>query len=197
MSQRIAYYRVSTTDQSTEAQRHALLKDAGGEAFDEEFSDEGVSGSVVAANRPGFSRLLSHVRKGDTLYVYAVDRLGRDALDVQSTVRKLLEKGVSVEIRGLGRIAKGVGELILAVLAQVADMERQKITERTAAGREKAREALAATGKTHRGKESLGRPLAASPEAVKAWRQANSASIAKTAEEFKLSTATVKRYCAS
>lgn len=195
MSHRIAYFRVSTTDQSTEAQRHALLKDAGGDAFDVEFSDEGVSGSIPAADRPGFSRLLSHARTGDTLYVYAVDRLGRDALDVQATVRKLLEKGVAVEIRGLGRISKGVGELILAVLAQVADMERQKIIERTTAGREKAKEALAATGKTHRGKEGLGRPLAASPEEVKAWRQANSASIAKTAEHFKLSTATVKRYC--
>lgn len=197
MSQRIAYYRVSTTDQSIEAQRHALLKEAGAEGFDEEFSDEGISGSVPAANRPGFARLLSHIRKGDTLHVYAVDRLGRDALDVQATVRKLLDKGVAVEVHGLGRIAKGVGELILAVLAQVADMEKQRIIERTAAGRDKAREALAATGRTHRGKESLGRPVKADPEAVKAWRQANSASIAKTAEHFDLSTATVKRYCAA
>lgn len=196
MSQRIAYYRVSTTDQSIEAQRHALLKDANGEAFDHEFRDEGVSGSIPAADRPGFAELLRFIRKGDTLHVYAVDRLGRDALDVQATVRKLLDKGVAVEVHGLGRIAKGVGELILAVLAQIADMERQRIAERTAAGREKAREALAATGRTHRGKESLGRPLAASPEAVKAWRDANSASIAKTAEHWGLSTATVKRYCA-
>lgn len=194
MSQRIAYYRCSTTDQSIEAQRHALLKDANGEAFDHEFSDEGVSGAVPAAQRPGFAELLRFIRKGDTLHVYAVDRLGRDALDVQATVRKLLDKGVAVEVRGLGRIAKGAGELILAVLAQIGDMERQRIAERTAAGREKAREALAATGKTHRGKESLGRPLAADPEAVKAWRKANSASIAETAKHFELSPATVKRY---
>ena len=196
MSQRIAYYRCSTSDQSIEAQRHALLKDAGSEGFDEEFSDEGVSGSIPAADRPGFARLLSHVRKGDVIHVYAVDRLGRDALDVQATVRKLLDKGVAVEVRGLGRIAKGVGELILAVLAQVADMERQRIIERTAIGRAKAREALELTGKTHRGKESLGRPLRADPEAVRAWRKAHEASIAETAKEFKLSTATVKRYCA-
>lgn len=195
MSQRIAYFRCSTSDQSIEAQRHALLKDAGSEGFDEEFSDEGVSGSIPAADRPGFARLLSHVRKGDVIHVYAVDRLGRDALDVQATVRKLLEKGVAVEIHGLGRIAKGVGELILAVLAQVADMEKQRIVERTAAGREKAREALAATGLTHRGKESLGRPLQANPEAVRAWREVNKASIAQTAQHWGLSTATVKRYC--
>lgn len=189
---RIAYFRCSTSDQSIEAQRHAL-----GGKFKKEFKDEGISGAVPAAQRPGFAKLLAYVREGDEVCVYAVDRLGRDALDVQTTVRELLRRGVAVEVHGLGRIAQGVGELILAVLAQVADMERQRIIERTAAGREKARESLAATGRTHRGKESLGRPLAADPEAVKAWREANSASITKTAEHFRLSTATVKRYCAA
>lgn len=193
----IAYYRFSTSDQSIEAQRHVMLQDAGGKPFDHEFTDEGVSGATPAAQRPGFAELLKFIRKGDTLHVYAVDRLGRDALDVQATVRALLDKGVAIEVRGLGRIAKGVGELILAVLAQVADMERQRIAQRTAAGRETARAALAATGRTHRGKTSLGRPVAADPAAVRAWREANSASIAETAEHFGLSTATVKRYCAA
>ena len=92
MSQ-IAYFRVSTADQSIEAQRTAM-----GGVFDHEFQDEGVSGGVPAAQRPGFASLLSFVRKGDTLHVYAVDRLGRDALDVQATVRALLDKGVAVEV---------------------------------------------------------------------------------------------------
>jgi putative DNA-invertase from lambdoid prophage Rac len=163
---RIAYYRVSTGDQSVEAQRQAL-----GGTFDREFSDEGVSGSVLAANRPGFSALLSYVREGDTVSVFAVDRLGRDALDVQSTVRSLLEKGVTVDVQGLGPIGRGVGELILAVLAQVADMERQKIRERCDAGRVAAKAAIEATGRTHRGKESLGRPRAADGSVVAVWRR--------------------------
>ena len=189
---RIAYYRVSTGDQSIEAQRQALDG-----RFDREFSDEGVSGSVLAANRPGFSTLLNYVREGDTVSVYAVDRLGRDALDVQSTVRSLLEKGVTVDIHGLGPIGRGVGELILAVLAQVADMERQKIRERCDAGRVAARAAIKATGKTHRGKESLGRPRAADGSAVALWRRENRSSIRDTAGHFGLSAATVKRYCAA
>jgi putative DNA-invertase from lambdoid prophage Rac len=189
---RIAYYRVSTGDQSIEAQRQAL-----GGRFDREFSDEGVSGSVLAANRPGFSALLSYVREGDTVSVFAVDRLGRDALDVQSTVRSLLEKGVTVDVHGLGAIGRGVGELILAVLAQVADMERQKIRERCDAGRVAARASIEATGRTHRGKESLGRPKAADGSAVAGWRRENRASIKDTAEHFSLSAATVKRYCAA
>ncbi|MES2289685.1 MAG: recombinase family protein [Pseudomonadota bacterium] len=190
MTHRIAYYRVSTGDQSIEAQRDAM-----GGKFDQEHSDEGISGTVMAAKRPGFAKLLETVRKGDTVHVYAVDRLGRDALDVQSTVRHLIETGVTVDVHGLGPIGRGVGEIILAVLAQVADMERRKIVERTADGRATARRALAATGKTHRGKESLGRPKAKDAHAVAAWRRDNSASIKVTAEEFGLSPATVKRYC--
>jgi putative DNA-invertase from lambdoid prophage Rac len=187
---KIAYYRVSTGDQSIEAQRHEM-----GGGFDREFSDEGISGLTMAAERAGFSRMLDQVRPGDTLHVYAVDRLGRDALDIQATVRRLLDSGVSVHIHGLGLIARGVGEIILAVLAQVADLELRRIRERTAAGRATARVALAATGKTHRGKESLGRPRKADRNEVRVWRRANAASIKKTAMHFGLSEATVKRYC--
>lgn len=193
---RIAYYRVSTTDQSIEAQRHAL----GGDFF-KEFFDEGVSGAIPAAQRPGFGKLLGYVREGfigqgDELHVYAVDRLGRDALDVQATVHELIERGVTINVRGLGKLDGGAGKLILAVLAQIADMERARIAERTAAGRAMAREALAATGRTHRGKASLGRPKEADPAAVAAWRKETGASIAKTAAHWKLSASTVKRYCA-
>jgi putative DNA-invertase from lambdoid prophage Rac len=188
---RIAYFRVSTSDQSIEARRHAM-----GGTFDREFSDEGVSGGTMAADRPAFAKLLEMIREGDTLCVYAVDRLGRDALDVQATVRRLLDKGVAVEVHGLGTISRGVGELILAVLAEVADLERSRIAERTEAGRVAAREHLKATGRTHRGKESLGRPRAADGRQVAAWRRANGSSIKGTAEHFGLSLATVKRYWA-
>lgn len=192
MTHRLAYYRVSTADQSIEAQRAAM-----GGVFDQEFTDEGVSGGVMAADRPGFAAMLNAVRSGDIVHVYAVDRLGRDALDVQATVRRLLDAGVTVDVHGIGPIGRGVGELILAVLAQVAEMERRRIAERTEAGRQAARKALAETGRTHRGKESLGRPFAADAAAVAAWRKDNGASIAQTAERFGVSAATVKRYCAA
>lgn len=192
MSHRIAYYRVSTGDQSIEAQRAAM-----GGNFDQEFSDEGVSGGTLARDRADFAKLLSAIRKGDTLYVYAVDRLGRDALDVQGTVRDLMDKGVTVHIHGLGPVTGDIGKLILAVLAQIAEMERNKIKERCNSGRAAAREALATTGKTHKGKHGLGRkPLDEGPE-IAAWRTANKASIADTAKHFKISPASVKRYCAA
>lgn len=191
MSHRIAYYRVSTLDQSIEAQRAAMSG-----PFDQEFSDEGVSGGVLATDRPGFAAMAATLRSGDTVHVYAVDRLGRDAIDVQSTVRDLLAKGVSLQVHGVGPIGEGVGEIIIAVLAQLAALERRRIAERTSAGREAARKALTETGRTHRGKESLGRPYAADAGTVRDWRKAERASIAVTARHFGLSVATVKRYCA-
>lgn len=192
MSARIAYFRVSTKDQSIEAQRGAL-----GGSFDKEFQDEGVSGAVLAVDRPGFSAMLNFVREGDTVFVYAVDRLGRDAIDVQQSVRTLIDRGVSVHVHGLGVIAKGVGELILAVLAQVASMERARILERCEAGREVARASLAVSGKTHRGKSRLGRSPELDAHQVNAWRRKSGASISETAQQFGISPATVKRYCAS
>lgn len=192
MSQ-IAYYRVSSQSQSIDAQRSALSQ---GIQFDKEFSDEGISGAVPALHRPGFAAMMNYVREGDTLNVYAVDRLGRDAIDVQLTIKALLARGVTVHVRGLGPIAAGVGELIVAVLSQIADMERQRIKERTASGRELAKATLAATGKTHRGANSLGRPVKADAVGVKTWKEANKASISKTAAHFGLSESTVKRYCA-
>ena len=189
---RISYLRVSSFDQSVASQRNAL-----GGGFDKEFIDSGVSGAMLAKDRPAFAELLSYVREGDTVHLYAVDRLGRDALDVQSTVRALVQKGVTIEVLGLGQIGRGVGELILAVLAQVADMERVRIKERCAAGRDAGRLALASTGRTHRGKVSLGRTKIHDPKEVATWRRENKASISQTAANFQISVPTVKRYCAA
>jgi putative DNA-invertase from lambdoid prophage Rac len=193
MSHRIAYYRVSTGDQSIEAQRAAI---SAGKTFDREYADEGISGATMAASRPEFSKLLEQVRSGDTVHVYAIDRLGRDALDVQATVRRLVDMGVTVDVHSIGPIGKGVGELIIAVLAQVADMERNRIRERTESGRVAARKALAETGKTHKGKHGLGRKPVEGHGDIAAWRKANAASISTTAKHFGISPATVKRYCA-
>ena len=186
---RIAYYRTSTSDQSIESQRTAL-----GGPFDDEYKDEGVSGGTLAASRPEFSKLLSYIRTGDTLFVYAVDRLGRDAIDVQTTVRDLRAKGVTVHVHGLGPIVGDVGELIIAVLAQVASMEKARINERTAAGRLTAQESLERTGKTHKGKVSMGRPFGGDPEEVRSWKLENKASLSQTAKQFDLSLSTIKRY---
>jgi putative DNA-invertase from lambdoid prophage Rac len=189
---RIAYFRTSTGGQSIESQAHAM----GGD-FGKTFKDEGVSGGVMAAERPGFAELLKQVRVGDVVCVYAIDRLGRDAIDVQTTVKRLVDAGVTIDIRGIGALTGDVARLTLAIFAQLAEMERAKINDRTSAGRQAAKASLAATGKTQHGALSLGRPKAQDGVAVVAWRKANKSSIAETAAHFKLSAATVKRYCAA
>jgi putative DNA-invertase from lambdoid prophage Rac len=192
----IAYYRVSSHDQTIASQRDAMQKAHPSITFEREFADEGVSGATMAQDRAGFSALLAFIREGDTLYVPALDRLGRDGLDVQQTVARLHAKGVLLNIGGLGLVDNGpAGKLILAVLAQVAEMERARIKERTAAGREIARETFERTGKTHKGKASLGgAPKKASAQEVAEWRKATSSSLNQTAAHFGISKATVARY---
>lgn len=189
---RIAYYRVSTSTQSIEAQRSAM---AG--PFDKEFKDEGVGGHVLARDRNGFAEMMAYVREADTLYVYAIDRLGRDAIDIQQTVRLLRKKGVALDVRGLGVISGSVGDLIVAILAQIAEMERAIIRERTAAGRKLARKQLDTNGMTQNGAKSLGRPPARNAAEVRAWREENDASLLDTAKHFGISLSTVKRYLSS
>lgn len=166
MSQRIAYFRVSTTGQSIEAQRAEL-----GGNFDREFQDVGVSGAVLARQRPGMAELLAYARAGDTVYVYAVDRLGRDSIDVQQTVRTLLDKGVALHVHGIGPIAGEAGKLVLALLAPDCRDGARTVTERTQGGRKLARETLRDHWKNSP-KESVGRPFAPANEIV-AWRAAS------------------------
>ena len=191
---KIAYFRTSTRDQSIESQRHELWK-AVGSKFDKEFSDIGISGAVHAAIRPGFQMLMDYVREGDCLYVYSLDRLGRDAIDIQSTVKTLMEGGVVVNVHGLGPVGSGAGLIVVAVLAQIAELERQRIRDRTAAGIEAAKTSLKNTGLTQHGKTSLGRPKASDHDAIMSWRSTSKASISATAEHFGVSCATVSRAC--
>jgi putative DNA-invertase from lambdoid prophage Rac len=191
---RFAYYRVSSADQSIEAQRAELGFVLGKDAL--EFHDENVSGVIPMLKRPGFGAMAAKARDGDTICVAAVDRLGRDAIDIQTTVRARIDSGVIVDVKGLGPIGRGAGEIVLAVLAQVADMERRRIWERSQYGIKVAKASLLATGKTHNGKAGFGRPVSADAQTVAQWRREHDASISATARQFGIGVSTVKRYCA-
>jgi DNA invertase Pin-like site-specific DNA recombinase len=84
------YGRVSTKEQSTENQRLEIV--AAGYAVDYWFADEGVSGKVMAQQRPQFAKLLTQIRNGKTLVVSKLDRLGRDAHDVGGTIELLASR---------------------------------------------------------------------------------------------------------
>lgn len=199
----VYYLRVSTKDQSVDSQRTMLGIDDTTDP-DTVFMDEGVSGTVDALERPGFAQCARYLRKGDTLKVTALDRLGRNAVDVQQTFEALVSKGVVVDIHQMGVVAGDVGKLLVTILSGVAELERARIAQRTEAGRETAKALLSQGKTTQNGKESLGRPVGrvqggrqVSPQEVRAWRTENKASIQQAADQFGIGTATVKRYCAS
>lgn len=180
----IGYVRVSTGDQSVQSQKHSLAE----YAVEEWYADEGVSGAIKAMDRPGFAKLVAYVRKGDTLVVSAVDRLGRDTVDVLNTVEALQAKGVRIISKREGfDLSTPIGKAMLTMLAAVAELERSNIKARQMAGIEKARQ----EGK------SLGRTKTIADDKVASWRKENSASIAQTAEHFGISVASVKRACAA
>ena len=179
----IGYLRVSTGEQSVEAQRHSIEQIHKVETW---FADEGISGAVRALERPEFSELFKFVRKGDTLIVPAVDRLGRDTIDVLHTVEALQAKGVSIiSLREGFDLSTPIGKAMLTMLAAVAELERSNIKARQMAGIAKAK----AEGK------ALGREKTIDDTAVAIWRKENSASIQATAEHFGISPASVKRAC--
>lgn len=133
------YGRVSTSTQHTENQRLEL--EAAGFKIDYWFADFGISGKTCASQRPEFSRLLEKIRDGETLVVSKLDRLGRDAIDVLQTIRLLGSRGIQVIVLQLGKVdlTSVAGKLLLTMLVALAELERDLLVERTAAGLERAK----------------------------------------------------------
>ncbi len=142
MARVFAYARVSTVDQLTENQWEQI-KQAGYSIEERRYIEEKVSGSVPASQRSGFQKLLDRLEAGDTLVVTKLDRIGRDSIDVQQTVRFFVERGIRLVVLQLGNLdlTSPAGELMVKVLAAVADFERDLIIERTQAGQARARAA--------------------------------------------------------
>ena len=183
MSATIAYVRVSTEDQSTDTQRVTIENR---HKVDRWFVDEATSGAIKAKDRKGLGELLSYVREGDTVIVYAIDRLGRNTIDVLETVEELNTRGVAVlSLREGFDMSTPMGKAMLTMLSAMAELERSNIKERQMAGISRAK----AEGK------ALGREKIIIDEDVAQWRQENSASIKATAEHFDISPASVKRAC--
>lgn len=165
MARVFAYARVSTVDQVTENQWEQI-KQAGYSIEERRYIEEKVSGSVPASQRSGFQKLLDRLEAGDTLVVTKLDRIGRDSIDVQQTVRFFVERGIRLVVLQLGNLdlTSPAGELMVKVLAAVADFERDLIIERTQAGQARARAAGKHMGRpsktTEKDREEIRRRLA-------------------------------------
>jgi DNA invertase Pin-like site-specific DNA recombinase len=129
----IGYARISTQDQILDLQMDAL-REAGCEKI---FTDVA---SGAATERSGLTLALAHLRSGDTLVVWRLDRLGRSLKHLIETVTELrrreigfrsLTEGIETETSG--------GRLVFHLFACLSEFERSVIQERTRAGLQAAR----------------------------------------------------------
>ena len=129
----IGYARISTDDQSLDLQLDALNQ-AGCERV---FTDKA---SGAKKNRLGLTEALSHLREGDVLAIWKLDRLGRTVKGLVDFVGELAER--EVQFRSLTDgidTTTPTGRFFFHVMASLAQMERELIAERTKAGLDAAR----------------------------------------------------------
>jgi DNA invertase Pin-like site-specific DNA recombinase len=140
----IGYARVSTTDQTLSLQHDALTAAGCKDVFRDTMSG-------TKDRRPGLEQALSHLRVGDTLVVWRLDRLGRSLKHLIETVQNLERRGVGFRslTEQIDTTTPG-GTLIFHVFGALAEFERALIVERTQAGLAAAR-ARGRTGGRPRG----------------------------------------------
>ena len=186
MSRVFAYCRVSTAGQTPDNQI-LEIQASGFSVEPRRVIAETVSGSTPAMERAGFRKLIDKLDWGDVIVVNRLDRLGRNAMDVRATVERLAEMQVRVHCLALGGVdlTSAAGKMTMAVIAAVAEFERDLLVERTQAGLARAK----AQGK------KLGRPTSLSPEQQDAVRnrRKQGASLGVLAKEFGVSRSAIQR----
>lgn len=123
----VGYVRVSSADQNLGRQVESIGD------VDRLFSEK-VSGKDT--RRPQLQEMLAYVREGGSVRVKSIDRLARSTVDLLNLIQQLKAKGVAVEFVDNPALNTDTpnGELMLTVLAAVAQMERATIRERQAEG---------------------------------------------------------------
>lgn len=130
---RLGYARVSTDDQNLELQRDALQL-----ARCQRIYEEKACGKTT--DRPQLEECLADLRKGDTLLVWRLDRLGRSLPDLVRIVSDLEQRGIGFEsLTEHIDTSSAAGKLIFHAFAALAEFERNLIRERTQAGLAAAR----------------------------------------------------------
>ncbi len=176
----IGYARVSTDDQHTEGQIEQLKK-AGCQRIYEEHASGG------RWDRPELQDCLKHIRKGDTLVVWKLDRLTRSLSDLLRILAKVDKAGA-----GFKSLTESIdttqpsGRLLMNMLGSFNKFEREIIKERTKLGLLRAR----ANGRVGGGRFKLSATQQA--EAIKMIR-AGEKSQAEIAEFFNVDRSTISR----
>ena len=129
---RIGYARVSTDDQTLDLQRDALREEGCERVFEDTASGAG--------DRPALREAFDHLRSGDTLIVWRLDRLGRSLKDLIARADTLRSQGVGLRsLKESIDTDSSAGQLIFHIFGALAEFERALIRERTNAGLKAAR----------------------------------------------------------
>ena len=126
------YIRVSTLEQNTSRQENTRYKT---------YTDK-CSGSIPFSERANAIKLLNDIsnKKIDTLIVHSIDRLGRNAFDIQTTLNRLSNLNINVYVENIGLYSmienkpNSIFKMITDVLSNVAEMERTSLIERQKEG---------------------------------------------------------------
>ena len=130
----VAYARVSTGDQSLDRQVDELRAAGADDVYLE------VGSGKKDAPRPQWDQLLRSLRRGDTLMVTELSRLGRSTSQLSALADDFTERGVAFRILNLGvDTGTPAGRLVYQIIAAVAEMERALIIERTQSGLQASR----------------------------------------------------------
>lgn len=177
----IGYARVSTTEQNVDLQRDALQRHGCERVFEDHASG-------ASTTRPNLTRALDHLRAGDVLVVWRLDRLGR-------SLKHLIETVTDLETRGVGfrSLSEAIdtttssGKLMFNIMGALSEFERDLIRERTQAGLAAARD---------RGRRG-GRKPSLSPRKIRLAQQLYNegvSTVSEIAETLGTSRATVYRH---
>jgi DNA invertase Pin-like site-specific DNA recombinase len=136
---KMGYARVSTSDQDLRMQRDALVA-AGVDPRD--IFEEKVSG-VSLSKRREFHAMMKDCRQGDIVYVWKLDRLARNAIDLYNTAKAIEDRGATLVVLTMPGMdtREPVGRAIFGMLSVFAEFERAIAYQRTMAGLEAARKA--------------------------------------------------------
>lgn len=160
MGENFAYIRVSSKEQNLDRQLEALKPYVTDEDYI--YSDK-ASGKDM--NREGFQNMLKAIRKGDTLYIKSIDRLGRNKELIKEYLERFKKKGIRVKIIDIPTTMQDrpqeeewlidmINNIIIEVYTSMAEQERATIKQRQKEG--------IAVAKT-KGKH-LGRPVLELPK---------------------------------
>ena len=129
----IGYARVSSSDQSLDLQKDALIK-----IGCEKIYEDKISGT--SKSRPGLDKTLEMLRAGDTLVVWKLDRLGRSVKNLISLISDLNSRNIHFKsITDSIDTSTTSGRFFFHIMASLSEMERELIAERTKAGLEAAK----------------------------------------------------------